>query len=414
MYRTFQFTQISGLAAIKAVSQTLRRIDERLVDHGERVAFIATELLREGELKLDSRLLFILAIFHDVGAYKTDEIDKMMEFETNEVLNHSVYGYLFLKYMTPLKESSLAILHHHTKWEQLVNEDNNYKDYAALIHLADRIDILRQSNSFDKEFGRLINDKGVNFKPEYLDLFLKSYKKLQLFEKIDCDYYKRSNEKLIDKFNFSVSEAIEFLEMIVYSIDFRSEFTVVHSINTISIAISISNHFCLKKECMEKIYLGALLHDVGKISIPTTILEYPGRLDENMMKIMKGHVKETENLIRGIVPDEICNIASRHHEKLDGSGYPKGLTGKDLTLPERIVAVADIVSALCSRRSYKEPFPKEKIINILKEMSESQLDKNVCEYVCDNYDKIMEETEPNRDYIIEKYTLIKEEYTKCE
>lgn len=199
--------------------------------------------------------------------------------------------------------------------------------------------------------------------------------------------------------------------MVVYAIDFRSEHTVTYTINTVSVAINIAKYFGLSEEELEHIYLGALLHDVGKIAIPTSILEFPGKLSDEQMRIMRTHVTETEKIIKNCIPTYICNLAVRHHEKLDGSGYPYGLTGKDLSFSERIVAIADIVSALSSRRSYKEPFPKDKTLAILSQMSERQLYPHICNYVCNNYDLIIENTEQDRRDIIEKYQQMFAEYS---
>ena len=125
---------------------------------------------------------------------------------------------------------------------------------------------------------------------------------------------------------------------------------------------------------------------------------------------MRTHVVETRVMIEGIVPQRICEIAARHHEKLDGSGYPNGLVASELTVSQRIVAVADIVSALSSRRSYKDPFPKEKTLQILTDMSGSQLDEKVCEYVLANYDAIIDSTEPDRARVIAQYQAIMHEF----
>ena len=207
-----------------------------------------------------------------------------------------------------------------------------------------------------------------------------------------------------------MTETLEYLKMVVYSIDFRSDHTVTHTVNTISLALNIARYFGLQGEMLEKIYLGALLHDVGKIAIPTEILEYPGRLTSEQMDVMRTHVVETKLLIEGIVPEDICQIAIRHHEKLDGSGYPMGLKAAALTQPQRIVAVADIVSALSSRRSYKDPFPKEKTLTILNQMSQSQLDPEICRYVIEHYDAIMEATQGSRLRVIQQYQGIMQEY----
>lgn len=410
MSYTTTITQLDATAIIMAVSNALSKIDKRVVDHGNRVAFIACELCDEGNLNMDMKSLFLTSIFHDIGAYKTDEIDHMIEYETKDVWNHSVYGYLFFKYMTPLKDYADVLLYHHASWNEMQNKNIEYGDYAALLHLADRIDIVRTYGEGSIKFNNLLYNTEGLFKDEYVRIFRDCYKKRRLFERIDDGSFKQANLERNSGFMTSVSEALEYLKMIVYSIDFRSEFTVTHTINTVSIALNIARHFGLDKTQMENIYLGAFLHDVGKIAIPHDILECPGRLTDEQMAIMRTHVKETEYIIKGVVPDEICQIAIRHHEKLDGSGYPYGLSGEELNLSQRIVAVADVVSALTSKRSYKEPFPKEKTLAILGQMSKTQLDKSVCDYVTNNYDSIILTTEEERQKVIQMYRKIMAEF----
>lgn len=410
MSYTTTITQLDATAIIMAVSNALSKIDKRVVDHGNRVAFIACELCDEGNLNMDMKSLFLTSIFHDIGAYKTDEIDHMIEYETKDVWNHSVYGYLFFKYMTPLKDYADVLLYHHASWNEMQNKNIEYGDYAALLHLADRIDIVRTYGEGSIKFNNLLYNTEGLFKDEYVRIFRDCYKKRRLFERIDDGSFKQANLERNSGFMTSVSEALEYLKMIVYSIDFRSEFTVTHTINTVSIALNIARHFGLDKTQMENINLGAFLHDVGKIAIPHDILECPGRLTDEQMAIMRTHVKETEYIIKGVVPDEICQIAIRHHEKLDGSGYPYGLSGEELNLSQRIVAVADVVSALTSKRSYKEPFPKEKTLAILGQMSKTQLDKSVCDYVTNNYDSIILTTEEERQKVIQMYRKIMAEF----
>ncbi|MDD3411126.1 MAG: HD domain-containing protein [Eubacteriales bacterium] len=409
MPEQLSFAHIDAMAAVHAVNDTLRRIDERLIDHGERVAFIACTLCEEGRLPLDPKTLFLLSVFHDIGAYKTEEIDRMVAFETHDVWNHSIYGYLFLKYLSPLHQYAKAILYHHMPWDELRQKDGVGRDYAALIHLADRVDIAAHLDQDGPEVGSLLrNTKGL-FCEEYAALLRGCYQQ-RILPALNDGSYRQENFARCGGFLPDVTETLEYLKMVVYSIDFRSDHTVTHTVNTISLALNIARYFGLQGEMLEKIYLGALLHDVGKIAIPTEILEYPGRLTSEQMDVMRTHVVETKLLIEGIVPEDICQIAIRHHEKLDGSGYPMGLKAAALTQPQRIVAVADIVSALSSRRSYKDPFPKEKTLTILNQMSQSQLDPEICRYVIEHYDAIMEATQGSRLRVIQQYQGIMQEY----
>lgn len=402
--------KLNGLSIIRALDETLQRIDKRLMEHGERVAFVACEIAEAGQLPLDKKTLFLLCVFHDIGAYKTDDINKLLEFETQNVRNHAVYGYLFLKYMTPLGKMAQAVLHHHDTWEEIENAPEDWKEYAALIHVADRIDIAYTYGSGIAMIKIAKQQGNKVFKEEYIDTFLECCQKRKILERLSDGSFEKENKERVDQFHITTGTALEYLKMLVFSIDFRSEYTVTHSVNTIAIAQNIARHFKLSEEKQKKIWIGALLHDVGKISIPIEILEFQGRLDDDQMKIMRTHVTETEAIIKGIVPEEICRIAVRHHEKLDGTGYPYGLTAEELTFPERIVAVADVVSALGSKRSYKESFPKEKTLAILQSMRGSGLDAEICDYVCGEYEQIMWETDDSRNEIIQKYQTMICEY----
>lgn len=395
----------------KAVSRILRKIDYRLVEHGERVAYIAEKIAEYGNLPVDKKTLYMLCLFHDVGAYKTEEVGSMLEFETKEEWNHSIYGYMFLKYMTPLKESAKAVLYHHYSWKNLCGIKTSYKEYAALIHIADRAEIALSAEE-GSLFENMLNNKDLMFNPDYIKIMKECYKDSKFLKSLSDGTYKSDCKRIYKDLKFSAREELKYLKMVIYVIDFKSENTITHLINIVSIALNIGKHFCLSKKELQNIYYGSLFHDVGKIAIPYNILEKSGKLSSDEMRTMKTHVEETENVIRGVVSDEICDIAVRHHEKLDGSGYPRGLKESEITFSQRIVAVSDILSALCSRRSYKEPFSKDKTIGIIKEMSEKQLDKKVCDYVCDNYDSIMEETNIIKNLFYMKYDKMIKEYEK--
>ena len=153
--------------------------------------------------------------------------------------------------------------------------------------------------------------------------------------------------------------------MLVSLIDFRSYFTVTHTITTCTISLELARLLSLSSEQTKKIYYGAMMHDLGKIGIPIEILEYPGQLTQEQMIIMRSHVLKTRELLEEKIDQEILEIACRHHEKLNGSGYPHSLWENQLTQEQRIVAISDIVSALCGKRSYKTSFSKEKTCEIL-------------------------------------------------
>ena len=131
----------------------------------------------------------------------------------------------------------------------------------------------------------------------------------------------------------------------------------------------------------------APLHDVGKIQVPDAILNKPGKLTDEEFEIMKKHTTAGHNIISqaiSLVPNsgylaEARNLAAYHHEKWDGTGYPYGLSGEDIPLSARVMAVADVFDALVSKRSYKEPFTFDEAMKIIREGSGKHFDPLVVE-----------------------------------
>lgn len=415
--------QISSKNMAGIVCRTLNHVDERLVDHGIRVAYIVLKMLEAEGISDQKRIrdLCFLTMVHDVGAYKTEEINDMVQFETGNVWNHSIYGYLFLKYLSPFSELSSVILFHHTDYEKLIRIPDLQSDiikWAQIVNLADRMDVCMQTGEVKDITSFLERFREKKFSSEVVDLFLTVEKKDHVLENLRRNHEEKLNiskEVFMSLGNpsYAKEEIDTYLKMIVYAIDFRSPFTVIHTITTTSISRELAVLMDLDENQVTQIYYGALLHDLGKIGIPVEILEYPGKLSPQAMKIMKTHVNITEEIMNGEIEPVVAKIALRHHEKLDGSGYPRGLKSDDLTLSERIVAIADIVSALYGRRSYKEAFGKEKIVGILSEMKENGL---LCYQTVDimikHFDEIMENVRNTCKPVLEVYDHMNIEYTE--
>jgi putative two-component system response regulator len=151
--------------------------------------------------------------------------------------------------------------------------------------------------------------------------------------------------------------------------------------------------------------MAAQLHDIGKIGIPDEILLKPGKFEPGEFAVMQRHCELGVSILRGnaapdlppIAVDQIAvpilrlamTIAATHHERWDGSGYPRGLRGNEIPLCGRIVAVADVFDALSSKRPYKQPMPLEKCLTILREGSGSHFDPDVIDVFFAVLDKIL-------------------------
>lgn len=126
---------------------------------------------------------------------------------------------------------------------------------------------------------------------------------------------------------------------------------------------------------------------------------------------MRRHAQWTREIVGSFADCDITEIAARHHEKLNGSGYPDKLHAESLTLPQRIMAVADIASALSGKRSYKEPMPKETVVGILKKMGvNGQLDSDLINVLAEHYDSFMQKSLPEFNDTTRRYEALRSEY----
>ena len=171
---------------------------------------------------------------------------------------------------------------------------------------------------------------------------------------------------------------IAMMEAMGRAIAKRDSDTGAHNYRVAWIAGSIAEKFGFRGNKMQSLIVGSFLHDVGKIGIPDAILLKPGPLDSDELAIMQTHVQLGEEIVKGIGWLEGANkVVAGHHERWDGTGYPRRLKGEHIPLAARIFAVADVFDALCSRRPYKEPLNFETVMDILDRETGSHFDPDV-------------------------------------
>jgi response regulator RpfG family c-di-GMP phosphodiesterase len=128
---------------------------------------------------------------------------------------------------------------------------------------------------------------------------------------------------------------------------------------------------CMKGDDLRKLALGGMLHDIGKSQVPLDVLDSPNRLDDDEWIVMRRHPEHSETILETMkdrLDPDIVEMAVRHHEKLDGTGYPYGLPGTDLSDLVRMTAIVDVYSGLIDKRSYKDPMSREDAFGILSSM----------------------------------------------
>ncbi len=162
----------------------------------------------------------------------------------------------------------------------------------------------------------------------------------------------------------SMEGTIQVVSMIVEK---RDPYTAGHQQRVAGLARAIAEEMGLSKERIEGIYMSGVIHDLGKVSVPTEILSKPGKITKIEFELIKNHAQEGYNILEKIeFPWPVAQIVYQHHEKIDGSGYPLGLSGEEILLEARIICVADVVEAMASHRPYR---PALGIDTALKEIS---------------------------------------------
>jgi putative nucleotidyltransferase with HDIG domain len=141
---------------------------------------------------------------------------------------------------------------------------------------------------------------------------------------------------------------------IANTVEMRDPYTSGHQQRVARLAVAMARQMALPEHQIQGLYLAGIIHDVGKINIPSEILNKPGKISKLEYQLIQGHAEAGYDIVKGVdFPWPIADMVRQHHERLDGSGYPQGLKG-DQILPEaRILAIADVVEAMMSHRPYR-------------------------------------------------------------
>jgi putative nucleotidyltransferase with HDIG domain len=173
-------------------------------------------------------------------------------------------------------------------------------------------------------------------------------------------------------------------------VDFRSSYTATHSSGVAAAAEHLARRLFFEDRECRLIRIAGHLHDLGKVAVPNAILEKPARLNSSEFDVIRGHAYHTFRILESIGGfEEISRWAAFHHERMDGNGYPFHHRGDALPLGSRILAVADVFTALTENRPYRRGVLRDGTIGILREFaSNGSLDGRIVSVLIDGYDPI--------------------------
>lgn len=405
---------------VKISMRMLACINREVTFHNIRTAYLALKIGEKFSFREGTNLqsLVLLAIYHTIGFYREDFHYHYNPYDSNpdffsvtpEIESRYAFSCYYLNDMTPLGYAAKAI-------EEFANEIPEFKknqpisDYKRIIYLSALISDYYKKNP-DKPIPEDITTiSHISLDENTISIFKELNADNSILKAFQTNQAEEELSTYITNIKYSPDETIQLQKLLVYFLDFKSTYTVSHAINTACYSISLGLRCNLSSDDLGELFTSALLHDIGKIATPQRILEAPGKLSPEDMGIMRHHVNHTKRILRDYAPESIIQDAYRHHEKLNGSGYPNHITAENLSLIQRILTVADITSALNDSRSYKGEFSTEKIYRILGDMTEKgELDSSITRFIMEDFEQISIEQQKLLEILRVDFTNILNHY----
>lgn len=397
----FQELNISQLDALISLSNAVDLISPVVANHHKRVAYIASSLAAElGRPVREQNDLVVAGALHDVGALSLSDRLEILNFDVEPTNKHSEIGYRLLRSFELMSEIALLVRHHHLSWNGGVGSEVNGEAVplgSHILHLADRVavlvnqrqEILQQSAPISE---KIQEQSGKRFMPEVVEAFRnlagKEYFWLDtLSQSIDSDWHGVSS---LARAELDLWGLLDLAKLYCKIIDLRSSFTATHSSGVAHGAEALARLFGFGEKRCQMMKIAGYLHDLGKLRVPVEIIEKPGRLTDGEFAVVRSHTYFTYRVLEKIKGlEDINQYASFHHERLNGTGYPFHIGSDDLLLGSRIMAVADVFTAMTEDRPYREGLKEGEVKRALeKSVKDSMMDGNVVSVLIRNFDEI--------------------------
>ncbi len=393
--------QVHLFDLIRCLSSAMDLVSPAVVNHHQQVAYIAYSIgLEMGLTVAQRRDLVLSGALHDSGALSLKERMDSLQFELENPHSHAELTYMLLRGFQPLSRAALIARYHHVPWNDGSGVEFRGGEVpleSHVIHLADRVavlidrerEILGQVEDIRE---RVRRHKGRMFVPGLVDAFESLASK---------DFF------WFDAVSLSISSvlpALARLETIeldmegltglsnLFSqiIDFRSRFTATHSSGVAASAEAMARLAGFSARECQMMRVAGYLHDLGKLAVPVELLEKPGGLTRHEANIFRSHTFHTYRILERIRDLDVINAwGAFHHERMDGRGYPFHHRGEDLSLGSRIMAVADVFTAITEDRPYRKGMDKARSLEVLGQMAENlALDDSLVSLLSRNFDEI--------------------------
>lgn len=369
--------------------------------HSKRVAYMSMETGRVfGFDEQQMENLYHAALLHDCGVSTTNtHLHIIQELDWPGADEHCMRGSTLMETQPLFKHLSPIILLHHTHWQDLIPGFTEPVTLMGnLIHLCDRADSLMHQSAHKPWLSvrnsvrdTLVHYRGSWFNPSLLDAFLEASNPESFWLRMQPQHLSEyvSDRELADPHPMISTSRLRYVASLAAEIvDTKSHYTARHSLGVARFAAFLAEKAGFETDACGQIEIAGLLHDIGKMRVPDSILEKPASLSFSEKAVMLGHSFESYQILHHVKGfEEIARWGAYHHETLTGDGYPFHLAGSDLDQPARIIAIADIFQAMTQERPYRPAKDPETVIQTLEyRVKQQKIDPELVDMVKDNLD----------------------------
>ena len=388
-----KFTNMRDIASSFAYAMNLLRPETTKLH--QRVAYLAYNIADEMDYgEPDKKELLNASLLYDVGVGMMPE--RSADQERYYFKDVATTGLGIIGDVQRLKGvcEIIRIMDPETENDESVYGYDKYKDFAEIIDISDRVAAMLDPkdaalNQVEDICDSISDLAGEDVSPQVVEAFLrfaeKEYVWMEVLHQPEIFLNYISDETTV-----TLDDAIELARFMSRIIDFRSSYTAMHSSGVAATAVRLAEIMGMSEDECKMMMIAGYLHDIGKLKVPKSVLEKNDKLTDEEFNIVKEYAYYTHLLLKDVEGfEQIGKWASLHHEKLNGYGYPFRLKADDIPMGARIIAIADIFSAVAEIRSYRAGMSKEEVIKTLTDYVETgAMSGYIVELLIKNYDDI--------------------------
>lgn len=359
------------------------RVKGDYIHHSKGTAFIALNIAKAMELQEDiQKDVYMAAYLHDLGLAKVAFIETA---ENKILMEHCKEGERLIGSIPYVRHLKEYIKYHHENVDGTGPFNIRGKDIPLVSQIIRASDLIDTHNSLgnrdkNKELFQRLTSNLENYISDKIIISVKEVISNNSFwdainSEFIMDLWLENNKPIISE-ELNTSEFEEVAEVYAEIIDSRSSFTARHSRGIADLAYEIGKYKKYDDNKCIKLKIAGLLHDIGKLAVPKEYINKNGSLTKDEYYVVKSHVEYTYEVLKPLTSiKDVAEWAISHHEKLDGTGYSRGLKSCELGEEQRLLAVCDIYQALTEDRPYRAGLSKNKALEIMLEMVE---EKKLC------------------------------------